>query len=112
MMAMMVVVVTKFNGDGDDEEVAIFEDSEMSPNVWREIKVESHQQASISWRRKRAGGWSINKMMMMMMRMMKMIDGDDVTVQGGVLSYFVASNKARWLNNIDFEEFFQYSPKP
>ena len=56
MMAMMVVVVTKLNGDGDDEEDAIFEDSEMSPNVWREIKVESHQQASISWRRKRAGG--------------------------------------------------------
>ena len=54
MMAMMVVVVTKLNGDGDDEEDAIFEDSEMSPNVWREIKVESHQQASISWRRKRA----------------------------------------------------------
>ena len=56
MMATMVVMVTKLNGDGDDEEVAIFEDSEMSPNVWREIKVESHQQASISWRRKRAGG--------------------------------------------------------
>ena len=56
MMAMMVVVVTKLNGDGDDEEDAIFEDSEMSPNVWREIKVESHQQASISWRRGRERG--------------------------------------------------------
>ena len=56
IMAMMVVMITKLNGDGDDEEDAIFEDSEMSPNVWREIKVESHQQASISWRRKRAGG--------------------------------------------------------
>ena len=44
------------NGDGDDEEVDIFEDSEMSPNVWREIKVESHQQASISWRRGRERG--------------------------------------------------------
>ena len=56
LMAMMVVVVTKLNGDGDDEEDAIFEDSEMSPNVWREIKVESHQQASISWRRGRERG--------------------------------------------------------
>ena len=56
MMAIMVVMVTKLNGDGDDEEVAIFEDSEMSPNVWREIKVESHQQASISWRRGRERG--------------------------------------------------------
>ena len=56
MMAMMMVVVTKLNGDGDDEEDVIFEDSEMSPNVWREIKVESHQQASISWRRGRERG--------------------------------------------------------
>ena len=39
-------------------------------------------------------------------------DDDDVIVQGGVLWYFVASNEAQWLNNIDFEEFFQYSPKP